>query len=449
MEKTMEGLEFDGAVEWLRPFIETKCWDYCVVWKLGDDPSRFVEWIGCCCSGGGCENANVKEQITFTPLCRDTHFQHPMRTKACEALALLPSSMPLYSGLHGEVVISAQPRWICASDSDTSNDSIGTQVLIPVAGGLIELFVAKHIPKDQKIIDLITTKCDLSLDQGAMSACSYTSLTLNENHLDQLSEEYLQHWPLTLHLLSSNPKIQVLPPVTQSSSYPSAEGSSSSSNPSNDCPLFDLNSDYINLHGSVKQSIGQSSGSKKNKQNESSLKRQADLVSHCGNMIENGEGNVIKKPDRRFHSKNLVTERKRRNRIKDGLFTLRSLVPKITKMDRASILGDAIEYIQELQTEVEQLQDVLREVEEEDYKKNIAELKIATSDRIRYGSTVCLPPTEQNHGSSSFVEQKQTEAKKDIQPQKLRECLIDLAKNRLEHQTVDRVFCIDSRKRSV
>lgn len=41
------------------------------------------------------------------------------------------------------------------------------------------------------------------------------------------------------------------------------------------------------------------------------------------------------------------------------------------------------------------------------------------------------------------------QAKKDIQPQKLRECLIDLAKNRLEHQTVDRVFCIDSRKRSV
>ena len=191
-----------------------------------------------------------------------------------------------------------------------------------------------QIPKDQTIIDLITAKCDLSdLDQGAMS----TSLTLDENHLDQLSEEYLQHWPLTLHLLSSNPKIQVLPPVTQSSSYPSAEGSSSSSNPSNDCPLFDLNSDYINLHGFVKQSIGQSSGSKKNKHNESSLKRQADLVSHCGNMVENDEGNVIQKPVRRFHSKNLVTERKRRNRIKDGLFTLRSLVPKITKVKMIDI----------------------------------------------------------------------------------------------------------------
>lgn len=40
MEETMKRL--DGAVEWLRPFAETKCWDYCVVWKLGDDPSRFL-----------------------------------------------------------------------------------------------------------------------------------------------------------------------------------------------------------------------------------------------------------------------------------------------------------------------------------------------------------------------------------------------------------------------
>jgi hypothetical protein len=190
-----------------------------------------------------------------------------------------------------------------------------------------------QIPIDQKIIELITAKCDVSLDQGAMSACSDTSLTLDEYHLDQLSEEYLQHWPLTLHLLSSNPRIQVLPPVTQSSSYPSAEGSSSSSNPSNDCPSFDLNSDFINLHGSGKQSIGKFSGSKNYKHNESLLKQQADLVSNCGNVVENDEGKVVQKPGReRYHSKNLVTERKRRNRIKDGLFTLRALVPKITKV---------------------------------------------------------------------------------------------------------------------
>lgn len=185
-----------------------------------------------------------------------------------------------------------------------------------------------QIPKDQKIIEFITAKCDVSY-HGAASACSYTSLTLDEYHLDLLSEEYLQHWPLTLHLLSSNPRIQVLPPVTQSSSYPCAEGSSSSSNPSNECASFDLNYDFINQHGSVKQSIGKSSGSKNYKHK----KQQAYLVSNCGNVVENDEGKVIQKPGReRFHSKNLVTERNRRNRIKDGLYTLRALVPKITKV---------------------------------------------------------------------------------------------------------------------
>lgn len=33
--------DLEKAVEWLRPFVDSKAWDYCVVWKLGDDPSRY------------------------------------------------------------------------------------------------------------------------------------------------------------------------------------------------------------------------------------------------------------------------------------------------------------------------------------------------------------------------------------------------------------------------
>ncbi len=28
-------------MEWLRPLVQTKAWDFCVVWKLGDDPTRY------------------------------------------------------------------------------------------------------------------------------------------------------------------------------------------------------------------------------------------------------------------------------------------------------------------------------------------------------------------------------------------------------------------------
>ncbi|GFZ09151.1 basic helix-loop-helix (bHLH) DNA-binding superfamily protein [Actinidia rufa] len=62
-------------------------------------------------------------------------------------------------------------------------------------------------------------------------------------------------------------------------------------------------------------------------------------------------------------SKNIVSERNRRKKLNERLFALRAVVPKISKMDKASIIKDAIDYIQELHDQERRIQAEILQLE--------------------------------------------------------------------------------------
>nr|XP_027069243.1 transcription factor bHLH35-like isoform X1 [Coffea arabica] len=62
-------------------------------------------------------------------------------------------------------------------------------------------------------------------------------------------------------------------------------------------------------------------------------------------------------------SKNIESERKRRKKLTETLHALRAVVPNISKMDKASIIKDAIGYIQELHNQERMIQAEISELE--------------------------------------------------------------------------------------
>ncbi|XP_008790988.1 basic helix-loop-helix protein A isoform X2 [Phoenix dactylifera] len=84
---------------------------------------------------------------------------------------------------------------------------------------------------------------------------------------------------------------------------------------------------------------------------------------HCKYKDENspksrdGEGGIRKgTPQEELSANHVLAERRRREKLNERFIILRSLVPFVTKMDKASILGDTIEYVKQLRRRIQDLE---------------------------------------------------------------------------------------------
>lgn len=83
-------------------------------------------------------------------------------------------------------------------------------------------------------------------------------------------------------------------------------------------------------------------------------------------------------PQDELSANHVLAERRRREKLNERFIILRSLVPFVTKMDKASILGDTIEYVKQLRRRIQDLESRNRQFEIDQRSKG-AELHKSTS----------------------------------------------------------------------
>ncbi|GLU03514.1 hypothetical protein SLE2022_207080 [Rubroshorea leprosula] len=83
-------------------------------------------------------------------------------------------------------------------------------------------------------------------------------------------------------------------------------------------------------------------------------------------------------PQDELSANHVLAERRRREKLNERFIILRSLVPFVTKMDKASILGDTIEYVKQLLKKIQDLEARNRQMEA-DQKSRMGESLQRTS----------------------------------------------------------------------
>lgn len=99
-------------------------------------------------------------------------------------------------------------------------------------------------------------------------------------------------------------------------------------------------------------------------------------------------------------AKNILSERNRRKKLNERLFALRAVVPNISKMDKASIIKDAIEYIQELHEQEKMVRAEIAELEEDRLRNPVLNVDLEDEILCRSNKKKRLSPSPSSPGNA-------------------------------------------------
>ncbi|XP_062073618.1 transcription factor MYC2-like [Humulus lupulus] len=92
-------------------------------------------------------------------------------------------------------------------------------------------------------------------------------------------------------------------------------------------------------------------------------------------------------------------ERQRREKLNQRFYALRAVVPNVSKMDKASLLGDAISYINELKSKLQ-----TSETDKEDLQKQMDSMKRELASKDSRSSSADQDLSMSNHGGSKLID---------------------------------------------